>query len=418
MTADSDLREIEDIIKPSDSASDADGVAGSSLTTDQSNSDPRKAFLDQFTKDPEDLGKDDEEPKDDEEEDTKVESAEGKKPKDKPKTDPDLEDDDDLDDEDDDDEEIDIGVDLSDLELDADDEDDEGADDFNPRTDLPKKVWKATPKEAQELISAHRKHAKRLEKRIEQDSEYADWSKTLFRDAEKSHTPKPQLMGLIEAGMRLNAAAAAGRKDTETAKIFGEVALANGFNFELEIPEPDLSPIMKVLQDKIDDGELPIETAQDILRSVKANAAQYKELAIKAPRKPLEPEIQREWKDPEQVKFDEKVRGEVVQKIATMTKRFRNQFGDAWGKLEERIQREVAISQQATPLPPAQWPKLWAEKAEKVTKAYLKRSKERRGRNRLTGESESLGRGDPANVNDNTSSSSDPRKSFLDQYTK
>lgn len=226
-------------------------------------------------------------------------------------------------------------------------------------------------------------------------------------------------MGLIEAGFRLNSAAAAGRKDPETAKIFGEIALANGFDFELEVPELDLDPIKTVLQQKIDDGEMPLETAKDIMRTVQANASQFKEAATKAPRKPLEPVHERNWTDPERVQHDEKIRDAVVQKIATMTKRFKNQFGEKWDKLEERINREVAMVQGATPQPMNKWPKMWKDAAEKVTKAYLKRSKERRGRNRLNGNSESLGRGDSISApGDNSSTSEDPRKSFLDQFTK
>lgn len=413
---DDDLREIEDSQNlPGNTVEATDEDSGGSLTTDEGN-DPRKAFLDQFTDDNSTPVEDsDEEVEDDEnseeDDDTNVEPQDGDDSDDTKESDEQTDIDSD-DDEDEDDE--DLGIDFSDLDLNKDD-DEEGDPEFDPRSEVSKKVWKSTPKEAQQLITSHRRHAKRLERDAKADKPFADWSRNLLNDAKKANTNTEEVQNLIEQGFRLNVAKQQGRPDLEAAEYFGQIALNNGFRFEVEQPEVDLTGVQSFLQEQITEEFLDIELAKSIMKQIQSATGKHSEAVNKATQKAIPAGPQRNWQNPETNEQYEAETKAAFDTIETMNERFQKRFPNNWDKIAERVKRDVQVEQATTPVSSKHWAALWKKHADKHAKAFLKKSKASKGRNRMKGTSDSLGRGAPVTTDD--SKPKNARNNFLDEYT-
>jgi len=391
LDSEDDVRDDDEAIindMSGDAAEDADGdKPGDSLKTSET-SDPRKAFMDQFTTDAaipekEETEEEEDEANDDSEDDQKDDvSASDETPEDEAEDS--TSDDDEEKPEDEDDDDIDIGVTFDDIEG---VEDDEPVDDsFDPRQDLNKKVWKSTPKEAQQLITNFRRNYKHLQKETEKQKPFADWTRNLLTDAHTAGMETQDLMAYIDLGLRAH------RGNPEAIAALGSRMVQHGYNPGHE--SPDLSPVQDYLKQQVDALEIDREVATKVLALVNGSVGST------APTRKVAPQPQTQVANRERTSPDSsrvELETAALEKIQEMDKRLEKRFGDNWPKLRKRVQREVTLAMAENPVSPAQWAKLWKDKAEQEAKAHVKRSRSKKqsSRSRLSSNSDSLERGAP-----------------------
>lgn len=388
--SDDDVRDDDETIldnQSGEATEDGSGdEPGDSLTTSET-SDPRKAFMEQYAADEPLEDSDDEAAASDDSEDEQEDdvSADDETPEDDADDSTSGDDEDTVENEDEDDEtDVDIGVDLDDIE--GVDDDEENVDEaFDHRQDLSKQVWTSTPKEAQQLITQFRRNYKHQQKQLESEKPYAAFTRDLLKDAATVGMQSDDLMAYIDLGLKAH------QGHAEAIQALGSRMVQHGYQPALE--KPDLSPVQDYLKQQVDSLELDREVATKILSLVNESAGTAAPSTEQRQAAPTQNQTTRERSAPDSSRSE--LESAAFDKIQEMDKRFQKRFGDDWPKLRERVRREVTLEMAENPVSPAQWAKIWKNKAEQEAKTYLKRSKSRRkkSRSKLRSNSDSLERG-------------------------
>ena len=372
------IRDDEEVLLENElgdeAASDADGKKpGDSLTSEKS--DPRQAFKDQFTSD-EPVEETEEDDEDEGSQEDKVpavelpEEAVDEEVEAKPK--------------DEEDDEGDLGIDFDGIAgVEEDVEDDV---DFDPRQDLDKKVWKTTPKEAQQLITRFRRNYKKQVQTVEAEKPYADWTKNLLKDAARVGMDNEDLMAYIDLGLKAH------QGQTEAIHALGSRMVQHGY--QPAAREVDTSEVTNYLKQQVDSLEMDRDVAIGLMELVNkivgpTGKSSTQGTQAEAPRQnPVNNNAAQ-------------IEAAALDAVAEMDKRFGKRFGDKWPELSEKVRRGVILEMAANPVSPAQWPRVWKEQAEKEAKAFLKRSKAaKKVRSKLNSNSDSLERGSSIVMNE------------------
>ncbi len=385
--SDDDVRSDDETLenKSGDAAKEADGdKPGDSLTTSET-SDPRKAFMDQFTDTevpPKGSEEDTEANADDDEGEPEDDVSASELLDDDKTVDEETADEDQQEDEEEDDEDIDdLGVDLDGIE--GIDEDEDLEDEFNPRQDLNKKTWKATPKEAQQLITKFRRNYKKQQHHAETEKPFADWSRTLLTDAANAGMQTDDLMTFIDIGMRAH------QGHPEAIEALGSRMVQNGY--KPNVPTPDLSGVQDYLKTQVDSLEMDRDVAVKVLELVNGSVGSTQKVDGKeaapapAPRAP-------ETRQPPGTSSTD-LEAAALAKIQEIDARYQDRFGEDWNAIRKRVRREVTLEMAENPVSHAQWAKMWNQKAKAEAKAFVKRKKDKQSRSKLRSNSDSLERG-------------------------
>jgi hypothetical protein len=374
-----------------DAASDADGTdPGDSLKS--KTSDPRQAFKDQFTSDEtvEEVTEADDEDEGTQEEDVPASELPAKVvevPKEEENDDEDVDD---------------LGIDFDGI-AGVEEEDADDGKPFDPRQDLDKKVWKSTPKEAQQLITTFRRNYKKQVQQVEADKPYAAWTKNLLKDAASVGMNNEDLMAYIDLGLKAH------QGQTEAIHALGSRMVQHGY--QPAAREVDLSGVSEYLKQQVDSLEMDRDIAVGLMDLVKktvgspgvSNPSQQKQAS--APR-------QNPTADAAQI---EQL---ALDAVAEMDKRFQTRFGEKWPALSEKVRRGVILEMAANPVSPAQWPRVWKEQAEKEAKAHLARVKAaKKSQSKLRSDSDSIGRG-ASIVTDESGQQLTGRAAFHKRHTR
>jgi hypothetical protein len=388
--ADEDAEEVIDDA----SAEGAQDELDSSLTSDKEETDdPRSRFMEQFATDgdeqaSEDPEEDDGQDEDDGQEPEDQEEDDGQEPESEEGEEPDSD-------------EVDIGVDLSGIE--GLEEEEELPDEFDPTASLPSKLWKSLPQDAKTHIARSRSFIKRQKKQLQALEPQAKWTTTVLQSAEKAGVTNDELVGWLDLGFR------AQQGDPKAIQTLGNMAQQGGYTPEVE---PDTSELQAYLKDEVEEFNLTQDQAKAILARVKPKAKEKRAESAPRPQPPAPPQTGHQAPRTTQDHLQQ-VQQAAIGKIAEADKRFAAKFGKKWPEMRERVRKEVILEQASSPLPPAEWPKVWLAKAKAEAAKTVKRQK---SRSKMRGKSESLGRGAP--VTSQTSSKSDnPREEFHRQFS-
>lgn len=392
--SDDDVRDDDDTIldnQSGDAAKEADGdKPGDSLTTSET-SDPRKTFMDQYSTEEKPSGESDEEIEanvDDEDEQKDDVSADELPDDDAAEDSAGDEDQIDDDSDDDDEDEDDLGIDLSGIL----DEDEDVADEFDPRQDLNKKIWKSTPKEAQQLITKFRRNYKKQIHQAETEKPFADWSRSLLTDATNAGMNTDDLMTFIDLGLRAH------QGHPEAIEVLGHRMVEHGY--APAAPAPNLSGIQDYLKTQVDSLEMDREVAVKVMELVNGSVGKTSEAsgaeAAPAPAPTLSAPRQRPGYS------DRELENAAISKIAELDKRYEERLGEAWPSIRKRVSRNITLDMAEHPVSHAQWAATWNKHAERESKAYLKaqKVKKKKSRSKLRSTSDSLERGAPIAVKD------------------
>ena len=371
------IRDDEEVLLENElgdeAASDADGKKpGDSLTSEES--DPRQAFKAQFTSD-ETVEETEEDDEDEGSQEDKVSAAE--LPEDEAvdeEVDAELEEEE---------EEGDLGIDFDGIA--GVEEEVEEDTNFDPRQDLDKKVWKTTPKEAQQLITRFRRNYKKQVQTVEAEKPYADWTKNLLKDAARVGMDNEDLMAYIDLGLKAH------QGQTEAIHALGSRMVQHGYTATREV---DLSDVTNYLKQQVDALEMDRDVAVGLMDLVKKTVGSTEGSSTE----------QKQADAPRHTPANNnaaQIEAAALDAVAEMDKRFGKRFGEKWPELSEKVRRGVILEMAANPVSPAQWPRVWKEQAEKEAKAFLKRSKAaKKVRSKLNSNSDSLERGSSIVMNE------------------
>jgi hypothetical protein len=380
--------DVDDHIEDGDNRVVENAEDDGSLNND-SEENPRAAFLDQFTTEESDENADiakhlpDKDEAAEEDEDDEAEE-------------PDVADIVD-DEEENTEEEVDLGVDLSDLEDDA----DSTPEDFDPLVELPKKVWNGIPKEARTHLTNTRRYIKQQDRRMKSLEPQAKWTNDVLSLAKDSGVSNEETVGWLNLGFKAN------QGDEKAIALIGQIAEQGGYTFTGDEQQLDLEPVRKVLDDKVKNWELDPDLAREVMKVLEDQKP-----APKAAKTPTQQQQQQQQPRPQQQR--DAVAEAAMSTIQEADKRFSDKFGAKWPELRERVRNAVVLEQASNPVGPQDWPKRWMQIAKAEASKYLKRSE----RSKLRGNSESIGassiggrrKGSKAN-------SDDPRESFHSQFS-
>jgi len=263
-----------------DSVLDTDGdKPGDSLTTSEK-SDPRAAFHEQFSEKRPSTVSDEEDPENANDEETQEVEDDSANDELTDIDDNDAVDDsaveddqtEETEDENDDDEDVDLGIDFDDIEG-LEDDDEVDTEEFNPRQDLDRKVWKSTPPEAQQLITKFRRNYKKQIQKNEKDKPFTEFSRNLLDDASKVGMETDDLMTYIDIGLKAH------QGDPKAVELLGSRMVQHGF--QPAGPAVDLSTVETFLKEQITALEMDRSVAVELMTLV--DKAVGKRAEAKAP---------------------------------------------------------------------------------------------------------------------------------------
>ena len=289
-------------------------------------------------------------------------------------------------------------VDLSDVDLGDPDEEEEVPDDFDFKQGLAPKVWKSLPDEARELIDNQRRAGKRLAKEAEENKTYVDWSKATFDRAKEVGAQPADVETWMDLTFRME------QGDTEARDMLGNQLVKAGY--VPQVGMPDLEPIKAFIKKQADELDFAPEQAKELLGMLDG---------VKTPVQPRETQQREAPKPPNPSEQQHALEQAAVEKLQSMSEKYEEKYGKDWPKMRKVIEREVRLAQAQTPVSPAQWPRLWAEKARQVEKDQ--RRAHNKGKRRLSGNSESLGSGSPAKVSESSDSKQSAKDHFYRKFT-